>query len=210
MGTSTTASTSESAAYFDLKVELPEEERLGLRPVEIRSPVQEEEEGQDQLLQIPRINLEDASATPESASLVLSPSPMSHEHAPEVTSPPPTVMEPAVPDPFILDDPEDPMSEGDSEGSKSVPEEISLTSAVAPTPTAERVNAELPPLPSRATPSPDSEEEEEETPDMYLPALTAPTMFLPIPNVRLSLFKPLTWWLSKNLINYSCIVRQIR
>jgi hypothetical protein len=37
-------------------------------------------------------------------------------------------------------------------------------------------------------PGPDSDEDEEEMPDLYIPALIAPTMFLPIPNVRLSYF----------------------
>ena len=38
-------------------------------------------------------------------------------------------------------------------------------------------------------------------PDLYIPALIAPTMFLPIPNVRLPYFsKPvLTWWLPKRI-----------
>ena len=50
-------------------------------------------------------------------------------------------------------------------------------------------------------PGPDSDEDEEEMPDLYIPALIAPTMFLPIPNVRLSNFpKPvLTWWLSTHI-----------
>jgi hypothetical protein len=61
----------------------------------------------------------------------------------------------------------------------------------------------LPPPPAPA-PGPDSDEDEEEMPDLYIPALIAPTMFLPIPNVRLSyFFKPvLTWWLSKDVLSY--------
>ncbi|KAJ3530875.1 hypothetical protein NM688_g7650 [Phlebia brevispora] len=42
------------------------------------------------------------------------------------------------------------------------------------------VNKEMPSLPS----APSSEEDEEETPELYLPGLVLPTMFLPIPNVR--------------------------
>ena len=57
------------------------------------------------------------------------------------------------------------------------------------------------PLHSTSAPGPDSDEDEEEMPDLYIPALIAPTMFLPIPNVRLSNFpKPvLTWWLSTHI-----------
>ena len=52
---------------------------------------------------------------------------------------------------------------------------------------------------STSAPGPDSDEDDEEMPDLYIPALIAPTMFLPIPNVRLScFFKPVsTWWPSK-------------
>lgn len=61
-----------------------------------------------------------------------------------------------------------------------------------------------PPPPSASAPGPDSDEDEEEMPDLYIPALIAPTMFLPIPNVRFSyFFKPvLTWWLSKGVLSY--------
>ena len=41
------------------------------------------------------------------------------------------------------------------------------------------------PPPSASAPGPDSDDDEEEMPDLYIPALIAPTMFLPIPNVRL-------------------------
>jgi hypothetical protein len=56
------------------------------------------------------------------------------------------------------------------------------------------VSPEIPP--QSATAAPDSDEDDEEMPDLYIPALIAPTMFLPIPNVRPScFFKPvLTWW----------------
>ena len=56
------------------------------------------------------------------------------------------------------------------------------------------------------------DEDEEDAPELYLPGLTLPTMFLPIPNVRYPLFSSLTWWLSKSMINYSarCTVRQTR
>lgn len=53
-----------------------------------------------------------------------------------------------------------------------------------------------PPQPLVSAPGPDSDEDEEEMPDLYIPALIAPTMFLPIPNVRLPYFlKPVMIWL---------------
>lgn len=54
------------------------------------------------------------------------------------------------------------------------------------------------PLPPASAPGPDSDEDEEEMPDLYIPALIAPTMFLPIPNVRLSM-PVLTWQLSRGV-----------
>ena len=67
--------------------------------------------------------------------------------------------------------------------------------------------------------SDDDEEDEEDVPELYLPGLTLPTMFLPIPNVRYPLFSSLTWWLSKSTLYYAatttarprfCTIRQTR
>lgn len=61
----------------------------------------------------------------------------------------------------------------------------------------------LPP-PSASAPAPDSDEDEEEMPDLYIPALIAPTMFLPIPNVRLSCFsEPALAWRQSERIKLS-------
>ena len=49
-----------------------------------------------------------------------------------------------------------------------------------------QISPEFPP--QSATAAPDSDEDDEEMPDLYIPALIAPTMFLPIPNVRPSYF----------------------
>ncbi|EPQ56229.1 hypothetical protein GLOTRDRAFT_138022 [Gloeophyllum trabeum ATCC 11539] len=140
------------------------------------------------------------------------------EEIPFTSPPPPVLVEPPVPDPFLVDDSEssDAGSErepqaapvtSDSQLSESMhpAEEISLAaSATLPTPSqpspaplpSPNLNKSVPPTPA---PISDDEEDEEETPEVYLPALVHPTMFLPIPNVRLSsAFSSLTWWLSSS------------
>jgi trafficking protein particle complex subunit 12 len=52
-------------------------------------------------------------------------------------------------------------------------------SAAAQRTTFPNLNKDVPPPPSQ-----DSDQEEEDTPDLYLPSLVNPSMFLPIPNVR--------------------------
>jgi len=145
------------------------------------------------------------------------------ERDPAAVSPPPDVIEPEVPDPFDHESIAEEDNSTDVHPSQTVQsptaaEEIPLgqspsESASTPPSSPSTVEPEhpLPPLPPpQDKPSADSDDSDEETLDLYIPALTNPTMFLPIPNVRLSLFNPLTWWLSKSLINYSCIIRQIR
>jgi len=129
-------------------------------------------------------------------------------------------VEPEVPDPFLIDDEDDAVSDNDEEAgavAAAVSEsqqtiipahEISLTSehisslpAVPPL----NVNKDVPPAPR-----PDSESDEDQVPDLYLPGLILPTMFLPIPNVRRSFSSNyLTWWLSRSLMYYTC-TRRIR
>ncbi|KZT21559.1 hypothetical protein NEOLEDRAFT_1073338 [Neolentinus lepideus HHB14362 ss-1] len=123
--------------------------------------------------------------------------------------PPPALVEPPVPDPFLVDDSasseedsdNDPSSHpiaSDSQLSIHPAEEISLaasTSLSAPAPSSPlpvlspNLNKSVPPTP---TPISDDDEDEEETPEVYLPALVHPTMFLPIPNTD-----PLTTLLTK-------------
>lgn len=123
------------------------------------------------------------------------------------------LVEPEVPDPFIVDDGED--DEDDSgdddhsdqgeEGDGQVEEEelsdespaaednIALAQSTileAPVvlpnhepPPSPNINKDVPPTPLESPPS--EEEDEEEPPELYLPGLIIPTMFLPIPNVRL-------------------------
>ena len=58
--------------------------------------------------------------------------------------------------------------------------------------------------PTPDLPGPDSDEDEVGIHDVHIPALIAPAIFFPIPNLRLSyIFKPvLTWWLSKDVLSY--------
>ncbi|PCH44319.1 hypothetical protein WOLCODRAFT_138935 [Wolfiporia cocos MD-104 SS10] len=127
--------------------------------------------------------------------------------------------EPEVPDPFLVDEPEDSPSE-EPEAAEEVAEEPtglqvdirpSLAAAdevslVQPSDASEEpppalpadVNKDVPPPPPQLV----SDEEEEEAPELYLPGLTLPTMFLPIPNVRSLLFCSLNWWLARNRIIY--------
>ncbi|KAH7908934.1 hypothetical protein BJ138DRAFT_1067966 [Hygrophoropsis aurantiaca] len=105
---------------------------------------------------------------------------------PAVFSPPSQVTESEVPDPFIIDDPEAAVSEEGSAAASQVeeialaPESVSPTSTVPP-----NLNKDVPP-------PPDTNQSEEEVHDLYLPGLTMPTMFLPIPNTD-----PLTSLLTK-------------
>ncbi|OAX34869.1 hypothetical protein K503DRAFT_697904 [Rhizopogon vinicolor AM-OR11-026] len=96
-------------------------------------------------------------------------------------SPPPQVMEPEVPDPFIIEESDGASSEGEGEGASLVDEEIALAQSAVLSP------SEAPPsLPSpnvnKDVPPPPASEVESEAPELYLPGLTMPTMFLPIPN----------------------------
>jgi len=116
-------------------------------------------------------------------------------------------------DPFLVDDPEDPLSDPGSPDPAPVPHphlldpvslplEISPSESVALSP----APSELPLPPEPAPPAVDkpvpalpvnSSDTESETgaTAVHLPQLVMPTMFLPIPNVRIS--SHLTWWLTR-------------
>jgi len=117
-----------------------------------------------------------------------------------------------TPNPFLVDDPEDPLSDLGSPPPASVlpldPESLLLPEtspsesvALSPAP------SELPLLPEQvppavvvdkpvpALPVVSDTESEQEAPAVHLPQLVMPTMFLPIPNVRIS--SHLTWWLTR-------------
>ena len=117
-----------------------------------------------------------------------------------------------TPNPFLVDDPEDPLSDPGSPSPApvlpldpgSLLPETSLSESVtlSPAPSSE------PPLPAEpapqvpavdkpvpALPVVSDTESEQEAPAVHLPQLVMPTMFLPIPNVRINSY--LTWWLTR-------------
>lgn len=149
--------------------------------------------------------LEEASATLDSQ---LSAS-MNVAREIPLVSPPAPVGEPEVPNPFIAD-PDDSSNDTSAlEDNMAHPvQEITLAppQPTVLTPRSPNLNKSVPPTPAL----PSDDEDEEDIPELYLPSLTLPTMFLPIPNVRSPLFSSLTWWLSKDAVNYStlCNIRQ--
>jgi hypothetical protein len=130
-----------------------------------------------------------------------------------------------VPNPFLVDDPEEPLSDLEPEPPTPslVPpppptlpsplEEASPSESIAlsppspqlPLPSEEPAPAAVPlfntdkPVPAPPPPTSDTESEPE-APAVYLPQLVLPTMFLPIPNVRIS--SHLTWWLTRRTSVY--------
>jgi hypothetical protein len=127
------------------------------------------------------------------------------------TNPPTVFVEAETPDPFLIDEEGDALSE-DEDSSAAVSQltvspahdvPLDLPPASSPEPDSAPRQAPTSPLPNLnkdVPPPPSSEsEQEDEIPDLYVPMLIMPTMFLPIPNVRLPLFAiTLTWWLCRN------------
>lgn len=121
------------------------------------------------------------------------------------------------PDPFLVDDEGDALSSEEGSLSASASRQSALPTTAAhdvslsispspsplpadlsskplPTPMNPNVNKDVPPPPVS-----DDDEDEDEAPELYLPGLVIPTMFLPIPNVRRSFpSNHLTWWLSRS------------
>lgn len=117
------------------------------------------------------------------------------------TGVPSVLEEPDVPDPFIVDDgseesdsssdeSESPHGPTDHSPSPAAEDNIALAqSVVLEQPVDEGNNKPLPsPNINKSVPPPPpesvSDEDDEEEPELYLPGLIIPTMFLPIPNVR--------------------------
>ena len=125
------------------------------------------------------------------------------------------ITEPEVPDPFLIDEEGDVLSEEERNGTNALEETVSESQGLG-TPAheisllpQEASAAELPPSsPSPAVnkdvpPLPTTESEKEEAPELFVPALIAPSMFLPIPNVRRSFaYNHLTWYLSRSIMYY--------
>ncbi|KAG2075675.1 hypothetical protein BDR04DRAFT_1005179 [Suillus decipiens] len=105
----------------------------------------------------------------------------------------PQELEAEVPDPFIVEGSEDALSEGGhassdmeavSPDSESVPpadEEIALAQSALASPSEVPPSIPLPNV-NKDVPPPPPSDAESEAPELYLPGLTMPTMFLPIPN----------------------------
>ncbi|KAJ7446747.1 hypothetical protein FB451DRAFT_1291373 [Mycena latifolia] len=135
------------------------------------------------------------SASQEGTSLYGEPD-AAVDSEPMFTSPPTTYIEPEVPDPFLIDDEDDSDEDSavtptESQHTIAPAEEVSLAPAPAsPNPLSSPLQS-----PNRnkdVPPPPQSDSDEEDAPELYLPGLCIPTMFLPIPNTD-----PLTTLLNK-------------
>ena len=150
---------------------------------------------------------QEESPSPIDRPSQLQPLPEDSGEGPESLSPPPQVMEPEVPDPFKIEDSEGSF-ESEGEGTSPADEEIALAQSAVLSPEAPpslpspNVNKDVPPPPASET--------ESDAPELYLPGLVMPPMFLPIPNVRLSLSYTLTWWFHQRppLMYYPCTIRR--
>jgi len=117
-----------------------------------------------------------------------------------------------APNPFLVDDPEDPLSDPGSPSPAPAPpldqgplqpdaspsESVALspaTSSEPPLPAESAPHAPAVDKPVPALPVVSDTESEQEAPAVHLPQLVMPTMFLPIPNVRINSY--LTWWLTR-------------
>jgi hypothetical protein len=124
--------------------------------------------------------------------------------ADDLSNPPAVYTEPPVPNPFLEDESEGVLpEESDSiattirgfDPQRPIPptDEIPLTRTLASPVLSANINKAVPPPPI----SSDSEDEDE-PPELSLHGLLAPTMFLPIPNVRLlPISFHLIWWLRR-------------
>jgi hypothetical protein len=201
---------SSSSSYSCSDLALEESNTLA----DIHQHIQEQVDVQQQQRQQPP-----APPAPESE-----PEPESEMTAPEPFPPSPLLPvdddddDEQAPNPFLVDDPEEPLSDLEPEPptpslvpapppptapsplEASPSESIALSppSSQLPLPSEEPASA-VPLLntdkPVPAPPPTSDTESEPEAPAVYLPQLVLPTMFLPIPNVRIS--SHLTWWLTR-------------
>lgn len=135
----------------------------------------------------------------------------------EPVSIPSVYVEPEVPDPFLADEEGDAASDEEeddapaetiSESQQNItPSHESISTSSHPDTTLP-ISAPISSLDKPLPPESEGEEEEEEAPELYLPGLVIPTMFLPIPNVRRAFSSnSLTWWLSRSLLYYTRRIR---
>ena len=199
----------ESKSLADVHQHIPAEEQQ-------QQPKPDQPEPQPQLppqIQIqteepvePEPEPEPPQPDPQPAMAVSEPPPLSPQHSDDGEQ---------TPNPFLVDDPEDPLSEPASPIPAPVPplpldpvtlplevppvEPVALTPAQTELPLLPDPEPAPPPVDKPVPALPVSSETESETgdePAVHLPQLVMPTMFLPIPNVRMS--SPLTWWLTRH------------
>ena len=166
----------------------------------IQAEQQQQQSQQEQQSSEPEPELQLAMDVPE--PFVVPPSPRRSDDGEE------------TPNPFLVDDPEDPLSDPGSPlpapesvlpvdpGSLLPETSPSESVTLSPAPSSE---PPLPAEPAPQTPAVDKPvpalpvvsdtESEQEAPAVHLPQLVMPTMFLPIPNVRINSY--LTWWLTR-------------
>lgn len=129
-----------------------------------------------------------------SSSWPLTEPPMSSGNVPEARSPPPVHVEPEVPDPFLVDDPESPQNNAGVDHSIPISTEIPLARPQTSPVLSPNIYKNVPPPPGHSS----SIEDDDETPEINLPGLVVPNMFLPIPSVRLPpVAFHLFWWLRR-------------
>jgi len=182
------------------------------QPEEHQRPEQQQ---QQQEQQIPPQQLSGRLTVKSEESETLQPLPLLEIEVPEAYIVPPSPRHSdgddddgeRTPNPFFVDDPEDPLSDPGSPAPASSPLEVPPSEPIALSPGPAPSGLPLPTEPEPAAPpavdkpvpalpvSSDTESETTEAPAAHLPQLVMPTMFLPIPNVRIS--SPLTWWLTR-------------
>ncbi|KAJ7823022.1 hypothetical protein B0H13DRAFT_2681588 [Mycena leptocephala] len=116
---------------------------------------------------------------------------------PMFTSPPTVYVEPEVPDPFLIDDEDDSDEDTgatptESQHTIAPAHEVPLVPATPSSPNPFGSPLQSPNRNKDVPPPPNSDSDEDEAPEIYLPGLCIPTMFLPIPNTD-----PLTTLLNK-------------
>jgi hypothetical protein len=187
---------------------------------DIHQHIEQQQQQQAQQVQAQVEEQEQQSSSKPEEPLQPEPQPEMEMEVPEpyVTPPSPQQSDDGeeTPDPFLVDDPEDPLSDPGSpspapalpldsgslvpEASPSESVTLSPAPSQLPLPSEPAPPAVDKPVPALPVVSSDTESEQE-APAAHVPQLVMPTMFLPIPNVRIS--SHLTWWLTRRAPIYS-------